>query len=66
MMYTAGDENCKLSQFQKNSGADNKPFYEGNSYFPPLPPYKEFLASAKKSLYVVSNFSSPASSPMLK
>ena len=54
MMYTASDGNCKLSQFHKNSGIDDKSLFRGNSYFPPVRPYKEFLASAKKSPYVVS------------
>ncbi|KAE9384856.1 hypothetical protein BT96DRAFT_785602, partial [Gymnopus androsaceus JB14] len=47
------DGNCKLSQFHKNSGIDDKSLFRGNSYFPPVRPYKEFLASAKKSPYVV-------------
>ncbi|KAE9389579.1 hypothetical protein BT96DRAFT_834691 [Gymnopus androsaceus JB14] len=47
------DGNFKLSQFHKNSGADDKSMFRGNSYFPPVQPYKEFLASTKKSAYVV-------------
>ncbi|KAJ3964048.1 hypothetical protein EV361DRAFT_812705 [Lentinula raphanica] len=56
MMYSACDGNMKLNQFQKNSGSDDKSLFQGNSYFPPLEPYKEFLITVKKSPLVVSRF----------
>ncbi|KAJ3710096.1 hypothetical protein C8R42DRAFT_648974 [Lentinula raphanica] len=46
------DGNCKMSQFHKNSTNEDKSFYRGNSYFPPLTPYKDFLESAKKTKHV--------------
>jgi Kyakuja-Dileera-Zisupton transposase len=55
MMYLAGDGNCKMSEFHKNSSHSDLSFYRGKSYFPPLSEYMKFLAEAKKSGFAVSS-----------
>ncbi|KAJ3833393.1 hypothetical protein F5878DRAFT_699884 [Lentinula raphanica] len=55
MMYSVCDGNMKLNQFHKNSGSDDKSLFQGNSYFPPLEPYKEFLITVKKSPLVATS-----------
>lgn len=56
MQWTHSDGNQKQNQFQKNSKVDDKSFYRGNSYFPPVTEYRKFLVDANKSPFVVSIF----------